>query len=540
MFDAYLYRIINQAKRRKLAIAIVLCGIIGVLTSFARLDNIVQKYGNIHQETMLGLFSLIMVFAFDYAFAVGFRTGVLGYSLSDVNFHFASPFTPKSNLVISLLYGGASWLFFLWLITANAPLAAMWVGAGRSDVAFLLLEVFFTMLLVFMITSYISARFCSSIAKRIIPVIILLLGQFFAVIMVIRDLISEFGSFDGIREQSARTLIDRIGNSFWVDIFPLAGWNGLIYKGMIRGDQSIMPLVIGVYVLITFIVILLYVRTDFDYYEEAGANAKTIADIVEASKAGVEAVNTGIARTAQVGNEVLKRGWGASAFFHTHLFENKRASKLFFINKVALIYRAFGLLFLVIVDSIFEEIYDPVIIILGLVTMLVLNAIVFGGGKTVFEFNRPYLFMVPEKSWKKLAFCIAADVPEMIFDAFLCSLIIKVVAFNDYGVLSFILLMLLMISFDLLSETTGLICVRLFRNLGKFALMGIRYAVIIVFIIVGMVPATILTSTMRAETIEEVARIINLMIGTMGLTYFLIWVVLVFFGRNLIDNFDSN
>ncbi|MBR6879592.1 MAG: hypothetical protein IKN14_00725 [Clostridiales bacterium] len=537
MTSSYIYRLICQLKRKKLAILIALIAISAVGVSLFRLDSMADKYGNYHPEAMLGMFSLVLIFAFDYAFAVGFRCGVLGYSLSDVTFHLASPFTPLQNLWVSIVSASLSWLFFLWFIAANSPFLAIFLGAHTVDILRLIPAALLTMTVIFTVTSYISARWCDSIAVRLAPVTILIIYHLVIVILTVRDLISEFGSLDAARSRGAVVLLERIGNSPYIDSFPIAGWIGTILKGG-STDPHYSLTIIGAVLMIFFFALYLFSRSKFDYYEHAYANAQTIADIIESSKAGVEAVNTGIQRTARVGNEKLKHGWGASAFFHMHLFENKRTSKLFFVNKVALIYRVFGLLFLLVVDGIIDEIYDVVVIILGIVTMLVLNSIVFGGGKTVFEFNRPYLFMVPEKSWKKLASCILSDVPEMLFDSIICTLIVKAVAAEQFGIGAMISFVFLMVSFDLLSETTGLVCVRLFRSLGKFALMGIRYLAVLVFIVIGMIPATIVTGNMSSDTLEGARAIIGILILVMGLTYFSMWVVITILARGLVDKTD--
>ena len=301
----------------------------------------------------------------------------------------------------------------------------------------------------------------------------------------------------------------------------------MFYKGILRGSSSYLPVVVVLYAVLWIAVVLLYRKGKFDFYETAVLNTSRIVEIVEASQVGVEAVNTGIARTAVVGKEVYKRGWGASAFFHMHLFENLRTSKLFFINKVAMIYRVFALIVLLISDSIMPEDLDVIVIVIGICTMMVLNAIVFGGGKTVLELGRPYFFLVPEKTSKKLALCLLADVPEMLFDAVVCAFMVKLVAWNDFGLLPFVMFIVMMTAFDLLAQTVGIICVKLLRQFGKFSMMFARYILMIALMIIGMIPSEVLTGGISVSWADDISVVLAVLIGILALSYSLMWVLMI-------------
>ncbi|MBO4637476.1 MAG: hypothetical protein J5685_10065 [Clostridiales bacterium] len=541
MNNATAYRFLHSLRRRMLPMVLVLLGVAGGGYAVLSLDRIRITFHAPDTEAMLGLFSILSLICFDYAFAVGFRSGVLGYSLSDVVYCFAGPFGKKHNLFLSFTSGGASALFFLWLICANSPLMTMWIGARTIDVIGFLIGAFFTVLITFLGSSYLSARFCDNTKAKVIAVVSLLASNLILGLLVLKDLIGVFGSFEQVKQQDPALIVRLIGNSFYTDIFPIAGWDQIVYKEIVRGGIGIRSIiVIALYIIILLGIILLYIRSDFDFYEHAYDNASRIADIIEASKAGVEAVNTGIARTAKVGKEVYKRGWGATAFFHMHLFENIRASKIFFINKVALVYRVFALLLLLIADGMLEEIWDVLLVIVGIATMLVLNAIVFGGSKTVLEFNRPYIYTVPEKSGRKLMMCIFSDIPEMLFDALICLLIIKLVAREPFGPLAMISFLIMMVIFDLLSETAGILCAKLLRKFGKFALMGVRYVLIVFLIIIGMLPAEIFTNLVTGAAADNIDIILCVMIASMAGVYFLLWLAVLSLTRVVFERTDAN
>ncbi len=524
---AYLYRLLITVKRKPIADIVAVVGIFTAIITVARLDTITVNLVPRNDEIVLGIMSLLLIICFDYAFATGFRSGVLGYHPADMTFQFAAPFTRVFNLFVSFPYGVGSMVVFVWLLCVNSPVLTWWIGFTTVDMIAFLIEAFFIMALTFMITSFISAKFADKVWPKVVIVVMLLAFHFVLFAVVISQLIREYGSFAILREESLIIILTKAGNSIWSDAFPIAGWVGLIYKGLLRGVHSYFPLVVSLYVLVSVLTVLFYRKVKLDFYETAVLNTGRIIEIIEASKAGVEAVNTGIARTAVVGKEVYKRGWGASAFFHMHLFENLRTSKLFFINKVALIYRVFALIVLLIADSVMPEELDVIVVIVGICTMMVLNAIVFGGGKTVLELGRPYFFLVPEKTSKKLALCLLADVPEMLFDAVVCAFMVKFVAWNDFGLLPFVTFIVMMTAFDLLAQTVGIICVKLLRQFGKFSMMFARYILMVALMIIGMIPSEVLTGGITVSWADDISVVLAVLIGILAMSYSLMWVLMI-------------
>ena len=87
------------------------------------------------QDTVLGVLSLMLILAFDYAFVTGFRSGILGYNPADMTFQFAAPFTRVFNLFVSFPYGVGSLLVFIWLICVNSPVLKWWIGFTAADMA---------------------------------------------------------------------------------------------------------------------------------------------------------------------------------------------------------------------------------------------------------------------------------------------------------------------------------------------------------------------------------------------------------------------
>ena len=326
------------------------------------------------------------------------------------------------------------------------------------------------------------------------------------VVLNLKGLLDTYGSFSDLRALGLRGIIANAGTTTWSNLFPVAGWTNLIYSGILLKDNMYIIAGILLTVLTAIAIIILYSRVDLNYYEAAIENAQKVADLQEAKKAGIDSDTAKVNRKIKVGKETFNKGWGATAFTQRHLFENQRASKLFFVNPLAITYRLITAAYMFIMGKAvtFEGMdfaggrsIGP--IISGVTMMVILNAIVYGGGKTVLEFNKPYIFMVPEKGSKKLFCCLMAELPEMIFDSLLCTLLM--VFFADMTITEGIAFGIMMVVFDMLFELIALVAIRIFRQLGRVLLVITRYFagyIIIMTTLAPMIITTALTGSLAA------------------------------------------
>ena len=161
--------------------------------------------------------------------------------------------------------------------------------------------------------------------------------------------------------------------------------------------------------------------------------------------------------------------------------------------------------------------------------IMLLNAMVYGGGKTIFEFNRPYIFMVPEKSSKKILNCVLAEIPEMIFDSVLCGLLLCY--FTKWELPVFIGVLLFFVFYDLFSELMAHCFLRIFSGLGQYTMMIVRYVGIFVIAIPLIVPGIVV-----AIVCENLALFFLVSTGVMAAAD----VLLAFLSGNIIDKMEMN
>ena len=119
--------------------------------------------------------------------------------------------------------------------------------------------------------------------------------------------------------------------------------------------------------------------------------------------------------------------------------------------------------------------------------------------------------------------CLLADVPEMVFDAVICALMIKLVAWDEFGLLPAVMFVLMMTVFDLLAQTVGIVCVKLLRQFGKFSMMFARYVLMVALLVIGMIPSEALTGGLTASMGTDISAILTVLIGLLAVTYLVMW-----------------
>ena len=491
MLSATLYRFRKDLAKKPwvIAIAVFAIGFMAMLLWTASVntdDSIIRN-----TDLAIGSLNVILIVMFDFIFFSGLDNGVVGFTNADVNFHLAGPFSEKFNLLIAATGIAKLCAITLWVLCSQSSVLHMALGLNSFDIIALLLSAVVVMSVGYLLGAFLGACFNNDEKKlKTVKTIAIILNVAFVAVSF-ATLYKSCGSFEAIKALGLKGIIAGVGTTLWAKIFPVAGWVNLIYSGILTGNMVYLALGIIITVAAIAGVVILYLKGDVDYYEAAIAGAQKVADAKEAKKAGLDTDSTKLNRKIKVGKEVFDKGWGASAFFHRHLFENKRATRFFFINKLALIYRFITLAYIAIMSRTGFD-YDggpDMTMIMSVVMMIALNAVVFGGGKTVLEFNKPYIFMIPEKGTTKLFNCILSELPEMIFDSIVCGAIMWFCL--KCSILACAGAAVMMLVFDILFELMAIISIRIFRSLGRVLLVMLRTFMGYGVVMVAIIPAAI-------------------------------------------------
>ena len=270
----------------------------------------------------------------------------------------------------------------------------------------------------------------------------------------------------------------------------------MVYDGFISGNPVLM--IVGAVLTSACVIAIIYAYSNFklDYYDEAIEYAQKAHDMAELKRAGVDSDTAAMTRRAKVGKEKLGGGEGASAITAIHFLMNKRGSKLFFVNPVGIMYRVITAVYLVFMSSSSSE-RPEALITSAFMMNIILNAVLYAGGKTVTEFSKHYIYLIPETSRSKLFACIRSDLPEMMFDSVICGALMMFMC--KFSVPAAIAFAVMMVVYDMLCEIAALLIMRLLPALGRYLLMLVRNFGVMAVAGIASVPIVIvylLTKTM--------------------------------------------
>jgi len=488
MLSATLYRFRKDLAKKPWIIPLVIVAVavmgLMVFTSALDSDDSVRN-----TDLVIGGINMILIIMMDFIFFSGLNNGVVGFTFADVNFHLAGPFSEKFNLLIAATGIAKLCTLMLWVLCCQSGVLHMSLGLGPADIVALLISSAIVLSVGYLLGAFFAACFNNNEKKLKTVKIVAIAVNVIFVALTFMSLYKSCGSVEGIRLLGFKGIVTAAGTTLWAKIFPVAGWVNLIYSGIVV--KNTVWLLVGIITTVMAItgLIMLFLKGDVDYYETAMAGAQKVADAKEAKKAGLDTDTAKLNRKIKVGKETLNGGWGASAFMYRHLFENKRATKFFFVNQLSILYRIITVGYMAIMSKTDGEMGAKTSLIAGFAMMIMLNAVIFGGGKTVLEFNKPYIYMVPEKASSKLFSCIVSELPEMIFDSILCAGIMGYFAKLD--LLACVGVFVMMIVFDLLFELMALLSIRIFRSLGRVLLVMLRTFMGYAVVFAAMIPAII-------------------------------------------------
>ena len=488
MLNAFLYRTRRSLIHSPLSLVLTILGIgLSVLMILVPCMESGEDAVVVSETIKLGAINIFVAAMGVFMYYTGLFSGVVGYSYSDVNFQLAGPFTEKFNLIIAALASIKISFLFLFVLSCQSAVVYMAIGVRGWYFVLLLVGAFLAMLLSYVFGAFLGAVTCNDAKKRRTVAIVsgVIIGLF--VVGALGMTVYKTGSVSDFLELSKREMIGKVGSNVLFQIMPVSGWVAMICDGILINDMIFILIGSLLSVGTVAVLIMLYANYDFDYYETAIEGAQRILDMKAARRAGVDVDTTNLNRKVKVGKENIKSGWGASAFSARHHLENARSTRFFFVNKLALLYRAMALIYAMIIVKDSESVKEAMIPLMSM--NLMLGLIIYGGGKTVLEFNKPYIFMVPERDTAKVMACVLGDLPEIIFDSIMCAGVMTVAVGIDIPVL--LATFVFSIFAALLCQLTALLCLCLFKNLGRYPLMVVRYFLIIGALIVTIVPGII-------------------------------------------------
>lgn len=370
----------------------------------------------------------------------GGKGGTEIFSMADVNFLFTAPIRPQSVLLfktvlqMGLILAGSIYFVF------QVPNLVMNVGLSPWHIV---------LVFVFSLVMLISGKL-ASILVYTVTATNTQLRQY------IRPLVYSIGVLTaGIIAFSMQVIYDdfftTVYNLFstrYAMAIPFVGWTaGMVYSFLMK--EYVVGAVYGMLILAGFVgIVFLIWKLKANFYEDALTNANTMQEKAEAAKAGIQ-VNAKRSKRLKRDMEINK-GEGANTFYYKYMYNRKRLAYLGVISNSMLVY-AGCVLIMIFLNRMLEGILS--IHVVGAVMLAVIFFRSYASPMSA-ECSQNFIFLVPEKPYKKIFSLVLAEIVELFLDLIPTMVLMKL--FFDTSVLKVVLWVLVILSFAFILTSVSL------------------------------------------------------------------------------------
>jgi hypothetical protein len=389
-----------------------------------------------------GIYLSVLLFIGVPGILTGVKSGTTFFKMSDVNILFVSPISPKKILAYGLLKQmGSSLLMMVFLMFyAGMARASFGVTTGQmvTLVAGVALAVFMMQLLVLLIYSFSSGR--AGRVRGIKIAVYAILGSVVAFV---------FSSFL-LNGSNMEALLSAISSPY-LELLPVFGWiKGMIFA-IISGNTMYILLYAILNVLTIAASILLFVKSDSDYYEDVLQTTESTFAMKKAVEEGRWlGMNAANAKSPKVKDTGINHGWGANTFFFKHLRQAKRASRIPFMKTSTAVLLAVNLILVIAVQRVSSSegnmMQTGYLMGIALAVSSYMLFIFNAAGDWTIELMKPYIYLVPEKPFTKLLWATMSTIAMPVIE----------------GALVFTLLCVVLRA----NPATALICMLIYASMG--------------------------------------------------------------------------
>ncbi len=344
----------------------------------------------------------------------GLKSGATFFRMSDVNFLFVSPISPKKILAYGLIKQMGTSLLMMFFLLFYSGMAYQLFGVMPHQLVALIagfaLLLFTMQVLALLFYSYSSGN--PSRVQGVKTVLYVLLGLTAAFIM--------FTYFaNGARIESLLAAI----SSPYLTILPVVGWiKGMVFAIM-KGNGSEILIYAALNAAALIGGILLFIKSNSDYYEDVLQTTETAFELRQSMKEGrsfQRKMNSGNVKIRDTG---INHGWGANTFFFKHIRQNSRMSRLPFLGASTVVMTVLNLVLAIFFRTMVAANSDkiPVGVIMG-ICLAASSYILFFfnlSGDWSKELIKPYIYLVPENPFSKLVWACLSTVLKPAMDGVL-------------------------------------------------------------------------------------------------------------------------
>lgn len=425
---ALAYLIITQIKNRILSLkkkpgllilySIVFVAIAASIIIMFAFGSDMEQMQFADERILLAILAGVSIL-FLYLFVVsGLSTGSSLFTMPDVGLLFVAPISSKKILLYGLISTlGKAMIGSLFIFYQVTNLKSNF-GYGFREI-FALFFIFTLMMLFYQLLAigiYIFSN-GNPARKNIVK------GLMYAVIAIVLlgVLFYKRQEQSGIFEAVLMTV-----EADWFGYLPVTGWSVMFFSGIIHYSMPSIALAMGFFFVFGSLIVALLTSGRADYYEDVLLSTEVTYQTKQAAKEGKRVPSQGRKKIKVRDNEQgIGYGTGASSIMYKHILEMKRKSKFIFIDNYTVIL-TIGAGFTGYNLRAKEE--------LELMSYVILAAAIYMqyfmtmAGRLSFELNKPYIFMIPEKSIHKVLAASATSLIKPCIDgliAFICFAIIS-------------------------------------------------------------------------------------------------------------------
>ncbi len=352
-------------------------------------------------ELFSAIFTGLLIVALYLGLKQGIEKGSSYFRYSDVNLVFTGPFRPSRVLLYGFIkHMGMSLLFVLFTIFQIPNVKNNFLLNDYGVWTILLAVLFYSLLfpivgmLLYMYASVSNKR--RKLTKRILDGLLVIF-----IVRLVMEVMEKKSLLDGAVAFLNRDLFS------W---FPLVGQLKTIAVSAVYGISPAFWLSVGILVAIIAVFIAVIYHSDVDYYEDVLGATEQYEQRIHAKKQGRDA------SLAQRKTRKIKGGFssgGAKAIFEKSMLEYRKISYFMFFDKSSLIIILFGLAFKYLLPdgqaSVFVTLFFSAYMLFFFIVQ----------GKWPAELDKPYVFLIPESSGKKLLYTTLPENLKNLLDGIL-------------------------------------------------------------------------------------------------------------------------
>ncbi len=348
-------------------------------------------------DEFFGIVFLVYTLLFVDISKNGFSNGASFFSMADINLVFVSPLKSAGVLFYGILGQLGRSLYMGVVILLQYTLSREYYGISLGTMAVVALGYGITAFLSQLVSMLIYVLTCSSDKKvRLGKIIYYSALAFFVIYVIIKSDVLHNLSFTGILEAAGDNALN---------FMPVSGTVSFLVRSVVK--HSTVKALFGALITVLYVVFffIFVSKNKCDFYEDVLSSAEISHSAITAAKENPAA--EGLSRNIKKGKTGINKGEGASAISRKHRIENRRARLLFF-SRSSLV--SIGM---TVAYSLAAQGDSLTAFILSLYSLLIGVSV----GRWIKEITMPYIYLIPEKPFKKLVHTVKEQIPSIIFES---------------------------------------------------------------------------------------------------------------------------